>query len=183
MVGFSLLVEPDQGDDDDTATNNVRLKCINGQTISGVSRTKWGSWTEWKKCPSGEAVVGLKAQIEKDQGDPGDDTALNGVAMYCATYKGTLWLQFTFPKYNHLQISPGLSAGKRLGKKFRRAASPKIFCNIISICMKIFSDVWISAISSCFRDHFRQILFRPDFILGFKGEEFNHNENKPAQLK
>ena len=104
MVGFSLLVEPNQGGGDDSATNNVRLKCMKGQIITGVSHTKWGSWKEWKVCPSGEAVFGLKTQIEEGQGS-GDDTALNGVAMYCATYKGTLWLQFTFPKYNHLQIS------------------------------------------------------------------------------
>ena len=67
--GFELKSEGRQGDDDDTAANNVRLYC--GQAdppyVEGDGQT-WGDWTGAQKCDDGYAICGIQAQIEPPQG-------------------------------------------------------------------------------------------------------------------
>jgi hypothetical protein len=75
-----LCVEPDQGDGDDTAANNLNCKCSNGETLFGDG-TNWGSWNGWTTtCDKG--ICALQTRVEKPQ-ENGDDTALNDVIFTC----------------------------------------------------------------------------------------------------
>uniref|UniRef100_A0A8C5M8K6 Uncharacterized protein n=1 Tax=Leptobrachium leishanense TaxID=445787 RepID=A0A8C5M8K6_9ANUR len=80
LVSFSMKVEPDQGSGDDTAVNNFKFRCSDGQEIEGVG-LPWGSYGGWSgSCTNG--ICGAKTRIEEFQG-LGDDTALNDVIFYC----------------------------------------------------------------------------------------------------
>ena len=46
---------------DETAANNIDMHCINKNTLSGNGMF-WGEWTDWKYCPTGTAVCGLKTK-------------------------------------------------------------------------------------------------------------------------
>ena len=83
--GARLLVEPPQGSDDDTGGNDVELACKDGGTIrqnNGISfpASQWKSWTT---CPTGSSVCGAAIQMETYVGGGHDDTAMNGLALYC----------------------------------------------------------------------------------------------------
>eukprot|EP00727_Mastigamoeba_balamuthi_P005112 m51a1_g146 putative cysteine proteinase rd19a (506) ;mRNA; r:469243-471681 len=89
LTEFQLMVENPCGSScDDTAVNRMRGLCRNAQgqqfTFPGESnsKTSWGSWTQWYKCPSGYAVVGIRTRVEPSQGS-GDDTSLNAVRLRC----------------------------------------------------------------------------------------------------
>ena len=88
VVGF--IVREDQWNstktDDRTAINTVLLHCQDGERISGEVNTLWGTWQSWQMCPAGLAVRGIRTQVQTDQGD-GDDTALNGLELYCSPYQ------------------------------------------------------------------------------------------------
>uniref|UniRef100_A0A8C5Q3A6 Vitelline membrane outer layer protein 1 n=1 Tax=Leptobrachium leishanense TaxID=445787 RepID=A0A8C5Q3A6_9ANUR len=80
LVSFSMKVEPPQGSGDDTAVNNFKFRCSNGQEIEGVG-LPWGSYGGWSdSCTNG--ICGVKTKIEPPQG-LGDDTALNDAIFYC----------------------------------------------------------------------------------------------------
>jgi len=85
VVGFAVLMESVQGGGDDTAANDIDLYCMDGQVLSASKFTSWGSWTQKYMCPSGMAVAGLQTRVESCQGS-GDDTALNGIGIYCRPY-------------------------------------------------------------------------------------------------
>lgn len=72
MHGFQLNVETYQGSGDDTATNNLRVKCENHQTpeqfLEGDG-TDFGLWREILVCPNQELICGLQTQVEPYQGD------------------------------------------------------------------------------------------------------------------
>jgi len=90
VVGFDVREEGPQGGGDDTAINDIDLYCNKnvGRGISYISapvKTSWGSWKPDLKCPSGQAVVGILTQVEGTQGG-GDDTALNGLKLWCERY-------------------------------------------------------------------------------------------------
>ena len=87
VVGFDVKEEGPQGGGDDTALNDIDLYCKNdnGGYISANVNTGWGSWKPKQMCPPGMAVMGLRTQVEGYQGW-GDDTALNGLELYCDTY-------------------------------------------------------------------------------------------------
>ena len=46
---------------DETAANNIDMHCVNKNTLSGNGMF-WGEWTDWKYCPAGTAVCGLKTK-------------------------------------------------------------------------------------------------------------------------
>ncbi|XP_028818387.1 vitelline membrane outer layer protein 1-like [Denticeps clupeoides] len=80
LTAFQLRVEAKQGDGDDTAANNVRFRCSNGEVMEGDG-TSWGSWGLWStECEKG--VCGIQTMVEPEQGT-GDDTALNDLMLNC----------------------------------------------------------------------------------------------------
>ena len=52
---------------DETAANNIDMHCINKNTLSGNGMF-WGEWTDWKYCPTGTAVCGMKTKGYKPFG-------------------------------------------------------------------------------------------------------------------
>lgn len=80
-IGFNTKVEPNQGDDDDTALNSIKLICANNKEIySGEG--PWGKWGNNVYCARDRYLNGFKLKVEPPQGD-GDDTASNGIIMLC----------------------------------------------------------------------------------------------------
>ena len=51
--------------------------------ISSELVTNWGTWGNYEDCPWDEFVNGLKVKSEGPQGE-GDDTALNGIRLFCS---------------------------------------------------------------------------------------------------
>ncbi|XP_002163773.3 1-phosphatidylinositol phosphodiesterase [Hydra vulgaris] len=85
VVGYNLLIEPAQGSGDDTGANNLVLYCNGGTSLTANVYTNYGAWQPVNRCPYGMAVVGLITRVEDNQGD-NDDTALNGVRMFCKPF-------------------------------------------------------------------------------------------------
>lgn len=82
ITGFNLLVEPPQGDGDDTAANSMMATCSNGIVLTPSNGGPWGQWGQFIYCPGGTAVCGMSLKIEPSIGG-GDDTAVNDVILYC----------------------------------------------------------------------------------------------------
>ena len=70
---------------DDTATNNVRMNCTDGEVLD-VEGPVMGDWLSVASCPAGSAISGVRLQIEKDQGG-GDDTSVNNIDLMCTNIK------------------------------------------------------------------------------------------------
>merc|ERR1712002_1205706 len=85
ITGIRVREEGRQGLGDDTALNDISLSCSRLFSISADVKTSWGVWKDWQYCPEGFAVAGLRTRVESPQGS-GDDTALNGVELYCKRY-------------------------------------------------------------------------------------------------
>ncbi|XP_076836134.1 vitelline membrane outer layer protein 1-like [Brachyhypopomus gauderio] len=81
LVAFQLQVEGSQQDGDDTAANNIRFKCSDGEVLEGDGMS-WGSWGSWSPTCPGTGICGIETKVELPQGDD-DDTALNDVHFYC----------------------------------------------------------------------------------------------------
>ena len=79
IVGVSLRSERSQGDGDDTATNGVKFKDVNGKYYF-PGNGYWGDWV-FAACPNGSSVIGFRTQVEPRI--DGDDTALNRVEFIC----------------------------------------------------------------------------------------------------
>jgi len=84
VVGFKVREEGPQGRGDDTALNSIAMYCSDGQEI----RSHPGYLGEWKPkqmCPQGKAVNGIQTQVQRFQRGR-DNTALNGVRLFCSDY-------------------------------------------------------------------------------------------------
>jgi len=81
FYGGMARIERYEEDQDDTATNAIRLKCRDSQWYKS-GESGWGTWTQATYCPAGYRIIGIQTQIERGQGR-GDDTALNGVKFKC----------------------------------------------------------------------------------------------------
>lgn len=97
VVGGRQRVEPDQGKGDDTALNSVQFRCRNPTPtykdtlkLSPIYEERditsfdgyWGTWSDWRSCPSGASVTGARMKIEPNQGG-GDDSGGNDVELKC----------------------------------------------------------------------------------------------------
>ena len=60
-------------------------------TIESPRITSWGQWTNWMYCPTDWYVIGMQLKVESKQGN-GDDTALNGIKLFCASL-GSLYFK------------------------------------------------------------------------------------------
>lgn len=49
----------------------------------------WGTWGAWQYCPKGSFASGYSMKVEASRGPDGDDTAVNGIKLYCTNVKGT----------------------------------------------------------------------------------------------
>ena len=59
------------------------LICPHQVQIQPVANSHWGEWGPESFCPDNSWAQGFKLKVESDQGDFGDDTALNGVKLLC----------------------------------------------------------------------------------------------------
>ncbi|XP_065556896.1 vitelline membrane outer layer protein 1 homolog isoform X2 [Artemia franciscana] len=90
LTAFQLKVDPEDGDIDETAVNNIQFACRsntlpdveyviegNGVQLHGAS---YGNWSNF--CPTGSFVCGIQTKVQIDQTIL-DDTALNDVLFEC----------------------------------------------------------------------------------------------------
>jgi len=85
--GAQLSVEGHQGPEDDTAANGLQLiYCSltnwNRQNMQQIWRGSWGYWRGVKMCSYGKYIGAASVRFEDQQGSE-DDTALNGLKIYC----------------------------------------------------------------------------------------------------
>ncbi|XP_063305798.1 vitelline membrane outer layer protein 1-like [Pelobates fuscus] len=86
LMSFSLRVEGPQGTNDDTAANNIKFKCSDGNILEG-NGLSWGTYGDWSSnCTMG--ICGMEAKVEVSQ-TVGDDTALNDVRFTCCDKQPT----------------------------------------------------------------------------------------------
>jgi hypothetical protein len=96
IAGFRTRIERKQGDGDDTAMNDIDVTCRkkgtsgsnghfqpNGKTAGG----SFGQWYHLQKCKNNTYAYGYVLRVEAPQ-DKGDDTALNGIRLYCKDKNG-----------------------------------------------------------------------------------------------
>ncbi|CAG7785486.1 unnamed protein product [Allacma fusca] len=80
VVGLQLRSQESQGIFwDDSAANNIRLRCSDGQILEGDGE-EVGEWSAAVKCPKNLMVCGIQTQVEFAAVD---ETALNNVRMGC----------------------------------------------------------------------------------------------------
>jgi len=65
---------------DDTALNSIRMYCSNGGYVNSLMGI-WGDWSNRGSCSTGFNAYRLR--VEERQGSQGDDTATNGVQLFC----------------------------------------------------------------------------------------------------
>ena len=85
--GAQLRFENSQGGGDDTAANGLQLKFCDlhnwyDQYDHLVWGGSWGEWKGWTMCSDGKYMAAGRVRFEDRQGG-GDDTALNGLEIYC----------------------------------------------------------------------------------------------------
>lgn len=82
VVAFKLRVETYQGSGDDTALNEIELICNDeDETVINGAGGFWGEWSEKVECERG--FRGFQLKQEPDQGSNSDNTAANGLKMFC----------------------------------------------------------------------------------------------------
>ena len=101
--GANLRFYDDDGGDDQTAADGLRLKYCDLNNWSNSQKEvevwggtpNWGTWKGMKMCPANQFIAGAQVRYEDHQGG-GDDTALNGLKIYCApknTNTGGSWVE------------------------------------------------------------------------------------------
>ncbi|KAK3555428.1 hypothetical protein QTP86_016123 [Hemibagrus guttatus] len=82
LKSFQLQVQSYQGWAlDDSAANNIRFKCTNGQVLQGAGMNCW-TWGSWSSLCGGTGICGIQTKVESSQGIS-DDTSLNDARFYC----------------------------------------------------------------------------------------------------
>lgn len=94
--GFNFRSEGRQYGGDDTAGNNVKMRCNNRMELDGQG-TRWGSWDHksFQGCPDESFLCGVQARIEDEQYES-DDTGLNQMRFVCCKVEGNYMF---FPFY------------------------------------------------------------------------------------
>jgi len=81
--GFELRSEDNQGADDDSGANNLKLVCSDRQkTVITGDGLSFGAWTGRQSCLKNQGICGLRVQVEQRAGTA-DQTGLNNVDMDC----------------------------------------------------------------------------------------------------
>jgi len=71
---------------DDTALNNIQLRCAAGDKTSELGESDapgWAEWGDWISCPENEFMVSYAIRVEPDKGSD-DDTSANDVKFGCS---------------------------------------------------------------------------------------------------
>ncbi|KAG2425078.1 hypothetical protein HXX76_013987 [Chlamydomonas incerta] len=76
------VADPAAEEGDDTAANAVEFRCSDGAVLSPDQGYE-GSWRDWVACPTDAFVCGVRLRIQPDQGDKGDNSAMNGMQLSC----------------------------------------------------------------------------------------------------
>ena len=91
-TGFDLLHVWSAGgwphEKKDVGATNLDMRC-DGSWHTALRPWGDGDW-QTQDCPSGKIICGLQTRVESNQGG-GDDTALNGVKMFCCNTL-SLWI-------------------------------------------------------------------------------------------
>jgi len=82
FTGARIRSEESQGDGDDTAANDLNMRCKTDGWKEGKGQT-WGSWGGATQCAGDQWICGLQVKMEPPQGQEKDDTALNQVKFAC----------------------------------------------------------------------------------------------------
>lgn len=93
--GAELRFENSQGGGDDTAANGLKLKYCGlsdwyNQQEQTIWNGNWGGWKGWVMCSYGKYIGAARVRFEDSQGG-GDDTALNGLQIYCVDKNWINW--------------------------------------------------------------------------------------------
>jgi len=87
VTGARLRLESDQGGGDDTSANGIQMSCSAGEDINADNDGPWGEYDRpedtWRSCPENTKVCGLRIQLEEKLSGRRDDTAMNGLELYC----------------------------------------------------------------------------------------------------
>ncbi|XP_047453563.1 vitelline membrane outer layer protein 1 homolog [Mugil cephalus] len=104
-VGFSIRVEFNQYEGDDTAMNGIRLICAKDGVRSFLytieSNTGYfGEWSHPQYCPTG-VLTSFHLRVEPHQGMFGDDTGVNNIRFRCSSNPtvegpGTTWGEYGY---------------------------------------------------------------------------------------
>jgi len=63
-------------------SNDIYVPSLELSTHPGI----WGDWKPKQICPKGKAVNGIQTQVQTYQGPGKDDTAMNGIRLFCSDY-------------------------------------------------------------------------------------------------
>ena len=82
-------LEEYQGKGDDTAANELKLKCRDENWKATGNGGPWGSWQGRQYCPGAHVICGIQTRVEANlgHGTRKDDSALNGVKLVCCKDK------------------------------------------------------------------------------------------------
>ena len=95
IVQFQMFAQPvGVYDDDNTSTNNIRVKCrgpglfgTQEHIIEGTGYEYGGQWGDWSvSCETGTAVCGIQTRVTPYLGVGGDDTALDDLKLQCCKF-------------------------------------------------------------------------------------------------
>ncbi|CAF1067722.1 unnamed protein product [Brachionus calyciflorus] len=81
IIGFSYGIHQNQGINDDTATNVIRLLCNDGSNIVSLEE-RWSTSIISISCPNGASIIGLRTQVDLDP-NSADKTGLNNIEFIC----------------------------------------------------------------------------------------------------
>lgn len=85
IKGFQLRTRLPINANDEIMATDISGICQDNNAIGGEFENEdplWGAWGNKFYCPEGTQVVGFKTRVEDYVGD-NDDTAMNGLRMYC----------------------------------------------------------------------------------------------------